>query len=77
MFMGNIIKSISDNLSKEIHRQIVSLEKKTAGALLIVVGCIFFIIAMALFINTLTIPWLGYLIVGVVVTIVGYALAKK
>ena len=76
MVMDNI-KRLSDNISGEVHKKMLKLKKKIAGSLLMVVGGIFLLIALALFINTLATPWLGYLIVAVVILLAGYLLTKE
>lgn len=79
VFVGDILERISDNVSKRIHTFIDQLKRRTIGAILILVGAIFFLAGIAILINTILgneFPWVGWSLVGLVVILVGYRISK-
>jgi hypothetical protein len=74
--IGNFIKKIETDIvhdvktkAKEIFDQI---KRKTAGTILLMLGLIFLLVGVALFLeNFLIIKGLGYLLVGVIIFLVG------
>ena len=78
-FVGDILERISDNVSKRIHIFIDQLKRRTIGAILILIGSIFFLAGIAILINTILnneYPWVGWSLVGLVVILVGYKISK-
>lgn len=78
-FVGDVLERISDNVSKRIHTFIDQLKRRTIGAILILIGSIFFLAGVAILINTLLnneYPWVGWSLVGLVVILVGYRISK-
>ena len=74
-----MLERISDNVSKRIHTFIDQLKRRTIGAILILIGSIFFLAGVAILINTILnneFPWIGWSLVGLVVILVGYRISK-
>jgi len=79
-FVANMLERVGENISERAHVWFKNLKKKTFGSILMVIGAIFFLIAVALLINSLTqdlFPWLGYLIVGLATLAIGYVMTKE
>lgn len=79
IFVGDMLERISDNVSKKIHTFINKLKRRAIGAILILIGSIFFLISVAILINTILgneFPWVGWILVGLVVILVGYRISK-
>ena len=79
IFVGDMLERISDYVSKRIHTFIDQLKRRTIGAVLILIGAIFFLAGVAILINTIFInefPWVGWSLVGLVTVLVGYRISK-
>jgi len=79
-FVGNVLERVGENVSQRVHEWLKNLKKKTIGSVLMTIGIIFFLVAVALLINTLTqnlFPWIGYLIVGLATLAIGYVMTKE
>ena len=79
-FASNMAELLSANVSAEIRRKMRLWKKHSAGTAIMFVGLVFFLIAAVLFINSLmldTIPWFGYLIVGLATLAIGYVMTKE
>jgi sorbitol-specific phosphotransferase system component IIBC len=78
-FVGDMLERISDNVSKKVHIFFDQLKRRTIGAILISIGSIFFLISVAILINTVfnnEFPWIGWSLVGLVAILVGYRISK-
>jgi hypothetical protein len=78
-FVGDILERLSDNVSKKLEAFMAKLKKRAIGAILILIGFIFFLDGFAVFLNFLfgnQFPWLGWSVVGLVVFWIGYKLFK-
>ena len=79
VFVGDILERISDNVSKRIHTFIDKLKRRTIGAVLILIGFIFFLAGISTLINTILnneYSWVGWSLVGLVVILIGYRISK-
>jgi len=78
-FVGDMLERISDNVSKKVHTFIDQLKRRTIGAILMLIGSIFFLTSVAILINTILgneFPWVGWSLVGLVTVLVGYRISK-
>lgn len=78
-FVGDVLERISDNVSKRVHIFIDQLKRRTIGAILMLIGSIFFLISVAILMNTILnneFPWVGWSLVGLVTILVGYRISK-
>ena len=79
-FVGNILTKMGDNISAKVQIWFNDIKRRTLGALLTVIGSIFVLICVALYVNTFVseeASWIGYGFVGILVLMVGYFLSKK
>lgn len=79
-FVANILTKVGDNISAKIQVWFDDIKRRTLGALLTVIGLIFVLICVALYVNTFVseeASWIGYGVVGILVLMVGYFLSKK
>lgn len=79
-FVTNMLERVGENVSQRAAKWLKNLKKKTIGSGLMLIGLIFFLVAVVLLINTLTqniYPWLGYLIVGLATLAIGYVMTKE
>ena len=80
VFVGDVLERISDNVSKRVHIFIDQLKRRTIGAILMLIGLIFFLISVAVLINTILgneFTWAGWGLVGLVIILVGYRISKN
>lgn len=79
-FVANILTKVGDNISTKVQAWFNDIRRRTLGALLVLVGLIFVLICVALYVNTFVSEeanWIGYGAVGILVLVVGYFLSKK
>lgn len=79
-FVGNVLERLSDNVSKKVHEFIKQLKRRSIGAVLLLVGAIFFLAGIAMFLNFIIgsqMPWFGWSVVGFVVFLAGFELSRK
>jgi type II secretory pathway component PulF len=79
-FVGDMLERLSDNVSKRVHIFIDQLKRRTIGAILMLIGFVFVLIGLALFINALfsnIYPWVGWSLSGFVVLLAGYGISKS
>ncbi|HOW60865.1 MAG TPA: hypothetical protein P5548_03770 [Candidatus Moranbacteria bacterium] len=78
-FASNILERFGNNISKKIALFINQLKRRTIGAILLLIGAIFFLTSIAIMVNTFLsdeLQWVGWSLVGFVVIIFGYILSK-
>ncbi|EKE18949.1 MAG: hypothetical protein ACD_9C00188G0003 [uncultured bacterium] len=78
--IGKSISRIEEDITERAKEVIIKIERKTAGALLLFVGAIFFLVALALLINSFLSPvtaWVGWGVVGLVIIIVAYLIGRS
>lgn len=78
-FVGDMLERLSDNVSKRVHIFIDQLKRRTIGAILMLIGSIFFLISVAILMNTILnneFPWVGWSLVGLVTILVGYRISR-
>lgn len=78
-FVSDMLSRIGDNVSKKVHLFVIKLKRRTLGTILMLIGFIFFLISAAMLINIVLgneFPWIGWGLVGLVVILVGYVIAK-
>lgn len=78
-FVANMISRLSDNVSEKIQNWFIKLKKRTTGAVLMALGAVFFLVGVAIYINTILenmSQWGGYVIVGGVIFVVGYFVSR-
>jgi hypothetical protein len=79
-FVVNMFERIGDNVSQQVHGFISKLKKRTIGAVLMLVGAIFFLVSIALLINSFLgsgLQWVGWSLVGWIIICVGYVVFKE
>ncbi|EKE21285.1 MAG: hypothetical protein ACD_7C00298G0004 [uncultured bacterium] len=79
-FVANILTKVGDNISAKVQTWFNDVKRRTLGALLVLIGLIFVLICVALYVNTFVSEessWIGYGAVGILVLMVGYFLSKK
>lgn len=79
-FAANILSRVGDSISAKVHTWIKDLKRRTIGALFLLIGLIFILICLALYVNTFVseeASWIGYGFVGILVLIAGYLLSKN
>ena len=79
VFVGDVLERIGDNVSKIVHTFITQLKRRTIGAVLILIGSIFFLISIVILMNAILgneFPWVGWSLVGLVTILVGYRISK-
>lgn len=79
-FVANMLERVGENISERAHVWFKNLKKRTIGSVLMIIGSIFFLVAAALLINSLTqnlFPWIGYGIVGLATLAIGYVMTKE
>lgn len=79
-FVSNILTKVGDNISIKVQAWFNDIKRRTLGALLVLIGLIFVLICVALYVNTFVseeASWIGYGAVGILVLMVGYFLSKK
>lgn len=79
-FVANILAKVGDNISAKVQSWFEDIRRRTLGAVLSVIGFIFVLICIALYVNTFVreeASWIGYGVVGILVLLVGYLLSKK
>lgn len=79
-FVSNILTKVGDNISTKVQTWFNDIRRRTLGALLVLIGLIFVLICVALYVNTFVseeASWIGYGAVGILVLMVGYFLSKK
>ncbi|MFZ2154197.1 MAG: hypothetical protein WAV16_03115 [Candidatus Moraniibacteriota bacterium] len=79
-FVANILAKVGDNISAKVQSWFEDIRRRTLGAVLSVIGFIFVLICIALYVNTFVreeASWIGYGVVGILVLMVGYLLSKK
>lgn len=78
-FVTNVLERISDNVSKRVHTFITQLQKRTIGAVLVLIGSIFLLAGIAISMNAILgneFPWAGWSLVGLITILVGYRIFK-
>lgn len=79
-FVSNILTKMGDNISAKVQVWFNDIRRRTLGALLVLIGLIFVLICVALYVNTFVseeASWIGYGAVGILVLMAGYFLSKK
>lgn len=79
-FVANVLAKVGDSVSAKIQKWFNDVKRRTFGALLLLIGLIFVLICLALYVNTFVseeASWIGYGFVGLLVLSVGYFLSKK
>jgi len=80
VFAGNILSKVGDSISAKVQSWIKDLRRRALGALFLLIGLIFILVCVALYINTFVseeASWIGYGFVGIMVLVAGYLLSKK
>lgn len=80
IFSASILSKVGDSISAKVQAWVKDLRRRTLGALFLLIGLIFILICLALYVNTFVseeASWIGYGFVGILVLIAGYALSKK
>lgn len=78
-FVSNMLERFGNNISKKIALFINQLKRRTIGAVLLLIGAIFFLTSIAIMVNTFLgdeLQWVGWSLVGFVAIIFGYVLSK-
>jgi pilus assembly protein TadC len=78
-FVENVFEKLSDNVSQKIRSWVVMLKRKTAGFILTVLGVLYLLIGLSVFLNSILgpiLPGLGYVTVGVLAILIGYLTAS-
>lgn len=79
-FVADMLERIGDNVSKRIHLFITQLKRRTIGAILMLVGTVFFLASIAIIINTFLsseFQWAGWSSVGLISILAGYIMSKE
>jgi uncharacterized membrane protein YcjF (UPF0283 family) len=80
IFSASILSKVGDSISAKVQAWVKDLRRRTLGALFLLIGLIFILICVALYVNTFVseeASWIGYGFVGILVLIAGYILSKK
>jgi hypothetical protein len=78
-FVGDVLERLSDNISQKVHVFITKLKRRTAGAILLIVGSIFLLVSIALLINSFfssEFQWIGWGLVGLIIVLIGRKMIK-
>ncbi len=78
-FVGNVMEQLSENVSSKIHAWIKMLKRKTIGSILMVLGLLYLLIGVSVYLNSVlgqVIPGLGYITVGVLAMLIGYLISN-
>ncbi|KKP68817.1 MAG: hypothetical protein UR66_C0003G0082 [Candidatus Moranbacteria bacterium GW2011_GWE1_35_17] len=79
-FVSNILTKVGDNISAKVQTWFNDIKRRTLGALLLLIGLIFVLVCVSLYINTFVAEeasWVGYGVVGILILGTGYLLSKK
>ncbi|MDX9912985.1 MAG: hypothetical protein RBS77_00180 [Candidatus Moranbacteria bacterium] len=79
-FVANILTKVGDNISTKVQTWFNDIKRRTLGAILSLIGLIFVLVCLSLYINTFVseeASWIGYGAVGMLILSVGYFLSKK
>ncbi len=79
-FVAGILAKATDNISVKVQDWFNDIKRRTLGALMVLVGLIFVLVCLSLYINTFFIEeasWVGYGVVGILILGAGYLLSKK
>ncbi|MDY0302307.1 MAG: hypothetical protein RBR98_00785 [Candidatus Moranbacteria bacterium] len=80
IFTANILSRVGDTISTKVKNWTKDLKRRALGALLILIGLIFILVCVALYVNTFVseeASWIGYGFVGILVLGAGYLLSKN
>ncbi|MEF3692083.1 MAG: hypothetical protein V3574_03465 [Candidatus Moraniibacteriota bacterium] len=80
VFTANILSKVGDTISTKFKNWTRDLKRRALGALLILIGLIFILVCVALYVNTFVsedASWIGYGFVGILVLGAGYLLSKN
>ncbi|MEI6587719.1 MAG: hypothetical protein WCO05_02090 [Candidatus Moraniibacteriota bacterium] len=78
-FFKNFADSLADKIKHRIQEMVVALQRGLVGTFLIVVGTIFALISLVVFINEMLLMGngVGYAIVGIFSILIGLLIIKK
>lgn len=79
-FVANILAKVGENISAKVQNWFNDIKRRTLGALLSVIGLVFVLVCLSLYINTFfseEASWVGYGVVGILILSTGYLLSKK
>ncbi|MDH4330409.1 MAG: hypothetical protein OEV93_02560 [Candidatus Moranbacteria bacterium] len=79
-FVTNMLSRVSENISERIQAWVKNTMKRGIGLFLMMIGGIFVMVSVSLFLNTVLTnhsPWAGYGVVGAVSCCIGMFLGKK
>jgi hypothetical protein len=78
-FFKNFADSLADKIKHRIQEMVVTLQRGLLGTFLIIVGIIFALISMVIFLNEILDlgAGVGYMIVGIFSILVGLIIIKK
>lgn len=78
--IGSSISKIQEDISERAKEVIIKIERKTASALLLLIGAIFFLVGLVLLINSFlpsSVVWVGWGAVGIIIAIVAYFIGRE
>lgn len=79
-FLAGVMAKVGGNISTKIQNWFKDIKRRTLGALLLLIGLIFVLVCISLYINTFVSEkanWVGYGAVGIIILATGYLLSKK
>lgn len=79
-FLAGIMAKVGGNISAKVQNWFKDIKRRTLGALLLLIGLIFVLVCLSLYINTFfseEASWVGYGVVGIIILAAGYLLSKK
>lgn len=79
-FLAGIMAKVGGNISAKVQNWFKDIKRRTLGALLLLIGMIFVLVCISLYINTFVseeASWVGYGAVGIIILAAGYLLSKK
>lgn len=80
VFSASILSKMGDSISAKVQAWIKDLRRRALSALFLMIGLIFILICLALYVNSFVseeASWIGYGFVGILVLAIGYFLSKN
>lgn len=79
-FVGKIMERMSDNVSLRIHQWSAQIKRRAIGSVVLVLGITYFLTGLATYADATlgkSIPGFGYMLIGLIISIMGYLVSRK